>query len=133
MADFSVDALGRLSPYDPEEPPELLVSFDVSVPDLVPDPPSLLAAAQAWVADFDMAASERVTFYSADEAPAPPLVAEPKRTRPVLHLSRPKQPTLPADGGSLPADLLGRSSIVHVHGESGPFHERPCLCRSGCL
>ena len=68
FADLSVDALGRLSAYDPEGPPELLVAFDVGAPDLVPEPSALLTAAQTWTSDPDMAASERVTFYSADEA-----------------------------------------------------------------
>ncbi|CAE7925619.1 unnamed protein product, partial [Symbiodinium necroappetens] len=94
LADLSVDALSRLSPYDPEEPPELMVAFDAGSPDLVPEPAALLSAAQAWVADPDMAASERVTFYSADEAPVGAQASEPKKPRPVLHLSRPKRTTM---------------------------------------
>ena len=67
-----------------------MVAFDAGSPDLVPEPAALLSAAQAWVADPDMAASERVTFYSADEAPVGAHESEPKKPRPVLHLSRPK-------------------------------------------
>ncbi|CAE7489600.1 unnamed protein product, partial [Symbiodinium necroappetens] len=105
LADLSVDALSRLSPYDPEEPPELMVAFDAGSPDLVPEPAALLSAAQAWVADPDMAASERVTFYSADEAPVGAQASEPKKPRPVLHLSRPKlqaPPPRAATGGAEP-------------------------------
>ncbi|CAE7036869.1 Cacna1i [Symbiodinium sp. CCMP2592] len=64
LVDLSVEALGRLSPYELADSPELLVAFDVGAPDLVPDPEATLAAAQAWIADPDVAALERVTFRS---------------------------------------------------------------------
>ena len=38
LADFSLDALPRLSTYECEEPRELMVAFDAGSPDLVPEP-----------------------------------------------------------------------------------------------
>ena len=138
FADLSVDALGRLSAYDPEDPPELLVAFDVGAPDSAPEPSALLTAAQTWTSDPDMAASERVTFYSADEAPAQAAAPEAKRTRPVLHLSRQSSPLLrrgppletASQGQDNPASNLeqagrGGPDIYGVRGRGCPLEAAP--------
>ena len=118
IADLSVDALGRLSPYEHEEPPELLVGFDVGAPDLVPEPAALLAAAQAWIADPDVAFLERVNFlfcrrgpssrsgHRAEEAPTRAAFVSAKaapqqrgangggESGPALPAEKPKKPTM---------------------------------------
>ena len=87
LLDVSAEALLRLSPMEPEEPPELLITFDSGSPELLPEPTSLAVAAQAWTTDPSAAMLERVTFYSADEAPGP-TGDTGKKPRPRLHLTR---------------------------------------------
>ena len=76
--------LPQLSVYDPADPPELLITFDSGAPELVPDP-SALEVALNWLQDPSVTAIDRVTFYSADEAPVAPVE---RKARPKLHLSR---------------------------------------------
>ena len=87
LLDVSAEVLLRLSPMEPEEPPELLITFDSGSPELLPEPTSLAVAAQAWTTDPSAAMLERVTFYSADEAPGP-AGDTGKKPRPRLHLTR---------------------------------------------
>ncbi|CAE7191860.1 unnamed protein product [Symbiodinium microadriaticum] len=87
VLDVSAEALLRLTPMEPDEPPELLITFDSGSPNLLPEPHSLVTAAQAWTMDPAAAALERVTFYRADEAPAP-AGETGKKPRPKLHLTR---------------------------------------------
>ena len=103
LVDVSAEALLlRLTPTEPDEPPELLITFDSGAPELLPDPGSLAAAAQAWTTDPSASTLERVTFYSADEAPITAPADQAKKGRAKLHLSR-------ADM-EVPASKLGTGS-----------------------
>ena len=83
VVDLSVQAVSRLSPLVADSPLELVVPFDLSRPELVPDPAVLLQLALDWAAAAG--ASERLQYYSAEEGPTEP---QPKQKRSVLRLSK---------------------------------------------
>ncbi|CAE7831595.1 unnamed protein product [Symbiodinium sp. CCMP2592] len=61
LADLSVEALSRVGPFEHDQPPEVMLTFDPASPELVPEPQALLTAAQAWISDPSAAAYERAT------------------------------------------------------------------------
>ena len=85
LLDVSAELAQILVPFEAEEPYELLVSFDPASPELVPEPAAALSLALTWIQDPSVEALDRVTFYSADEAPQ---AVPAKKPRPRLHLSR---------------------------------------------
>ena len=115
LVDVSAEALVRLTPMEPDEPPELLITFDSGAPELLPDPGSLAAAAQTWTTDPAASAFERVTFYSADEAPATAATDPAKKGRAKLHLSRADMEASaqkPGTGSAEPAAKPKRPSVA---------------------
>ena len=98
VVDLSVQAVGRLSPLVADSPLELVVPFDLSRPELVPDPAVLLQLALDWAAAAG--APERLQYYSAEEGPTEP---QPRQRRTVLRLSKddvpqPAASALPSGG-----------------------------------
>ena len=127
IVDVSAEVAQSLSPFEAEEPYELLVAFDPASPELVPEPAAALSLALAWIQDPSVEALDRVTFYSADEAPQ---AVPAKKPRPRLHLSRadveaPAQPsgTTAADAVPKPKKPVGGrpcSPDGHLAGPVGP-------------
>ena len=96
VVDLSIEAVPRFSQAVPGAFPELVVPFDNSRPELLPDPGVLLQLALDWAAAAG--APERLQYYSAEEEPAEPV---PKPKRPVLRLS--KGDALPQAASALPS------------------------------
>ena len=82
VVDCSLEAAPRFIPYVADQLPELLISFESSRPEVIPDPAILLQLALDW-AQGDGSA-DRLQYYSADEVA--PEVAPKKRA--VLHLTK---------------------------------------------
>ncbi|CAE7234094.1 RPS24B [Symbiodinium sp. KB8] len=93
VVDLSVQAVPRLSPWTPESSGDMVVPFDLSRPELVPDPAVLLQLALDWAATTG--APERLQYYSAEEGPPEPQ-QKPKRS--VLRVSRDDAPPPAASG-----------------------------------
>ena len=110
VVDLSVQAVGRLSPVGADSPLDLVVPFDLSRPDLVPDPAVLLQLALDWAAAAG--SSERLQYYSAEEGPPEP---NPKPKRNVLRLSRADVPPGAASvlpSGGVPAKPPGPKRVT---------------------
>ena len=74
LVDFTEEVVGGLIPVATAEDLSGCVSYDADVPDKVPLPEDLIAAASGWI--LGPGEPERLQFYSAEEAP------EPERKRP---------------------------------------------------
>ena len=112
LLDVSAELAQRLVPFEAEEPYELLVSFDPASPDLVPEPAAALSLALTWIQDPSVEALDRVTFYSADEAPQ---AVPAKKPRPRLHLSRADmaaQATPPGTSAAEPVQKPKKPSVA---------------------
>ena len=119
VVDLSVQAVSRLTPVAPDTPMDLVVPFDSSRPELVPDPAVLLQLALDWAAAAGT--SERLQYYSADEGPVEP---HPKQKRPVLRLSREDPPQQAA--AALPSTKASKPKACH-DGHPGDSARKPYI------